>query len=595
MHTIQVLSEQLINQIAAGEVVERPASVVKELLENSIDAGAKQIVIEVEEAGSKLIRITDNGCGMSKEDAILCLERHATSKISSLDDLQKIATMGFRGEALASIASVSKLKIITKRVDQNAGIVVIAEGGVIEKVEKTGAVNGTVIEIAELFYNTPARKKFMKSEQTEYQNILDTIINAALVHEEIAFRLVKDGKAVLDLPATEDDLVRIRSLLGKGVSEELLEVFYGGVNLKIKGFIGKPSIARSSRNMQFFFVNDRPIKSHVLAYAVKQAYKSLILQERQPVFVIKFGMEPSMVDVNIHPRKTEVKFRDEREIFRVLTAACEKTLQENVLTPKISGDGPANYYQQKRSEGIGQQMDFAAEAREPVLVASQPTPRQEWQQEDSGIAQEIDKQMRVLGCLNDSFILCQKGSDLVIVDQHAAHERIHYQKLKAEFEAQNISIQPLLTPVNVDLNPADQEILNNNKAFFEEIGLQIEYFGGNTFAIQAVPDFLAKRNLETMLLGLIDDLGNEFEKTDLKARKDKALTYMACRSAVKFGDKMSHEEMVALIEQLDQTDLKYSCPHGRPVMVMLEEAELWSRFGRKYIDLGGEKFRGVNC
>lgn len=615
MNKIQLLPDSLINQIAAGEVVERPASVVKELLENSIDAGAKRITVEVQEGGLQLLKITDDGSGMSREDAELSLARHATSKIATIEDLQAIRTMGFRGEALASIASVSRFTMRSKLAEDSAGTEIVLEGGKILRNGPIGMPTGTEIEVKELFFNTPARLKFMKSPATEYQNIVDTVVNAALAFPEIAFKLVEnEGRIALDLPATADILLRMRGVLGKGISEEMLEIFYGGVNLKMTGYIGKPSLSRSNRNMQFFFVNNRPITSHVLSYAVKQAYHSLLPKERYPVFVVKFELEPSMVDVNCHPRKTEVKFKDEREIYRVLNSACAKVLEQAVIMPKFQSDTPVNYYQEKRAQGIEtveksapvqEALEFfSAMSGEKVTVGVVES-NQAVETMEKQIAAtpdvSVEMEMNVLAQLSDAFILCQRGEDLVIIDQHAAHERVRYNKLMAEAENEEKLIQPLLMPINIDVSPQDQSILDANKDLLDEIGLEIEHFGGNTFSLKAVPAYLAKNNLEKVLLGMIDDLRN-FEslkgnKGDLFSRKEKVLTYLACRSAVKFGDSLSMEEMRALVDQLRETDWgRSTCPHGRPTMIVLPKDELWSRFGRKYTGFfEKEKFGGVNC
>jgi DNA mismatch repair protein MutL len=634
MGKIKYLDENLINQIAAGEVVDRPASVVKELLENSLDAGASQITLEVEEGGQKLIRITDNGSGMSDEDARICLQKHTTSKIASLEDLENVRTLGFRGEAVASIASVAKLRLITRREEDVSGFEMVVEGGKILVEKSVGTPVGTIFEVKEIFYNTPARLKFLKSINTEYQNILDCLINAAIAFPEVGFRMINDGKEVFDLAATNDELVRLRGLMGKNITDNLIEVFFGGALMKLKGYIGKPLLARASKNMQYFFVNNRPIKSHVLGYAVKQAYHSLVPKERYPVFFLKFEIDPSLVDVNIHPRKTEVRFKDEREIYRVLSAACSKSLETNILAPKIQEGGAVDYYQERKPEGLSQ--EWAVEAaslqavKEPVTVGAKeivasaikilpegelfsedgevaiwPEMRAEQvQREEVGPMQKMEQmsgveeelKLEVIGQMNNSFILCRKGGDLVIVDQHAAHERIRYEKLMGEAENDEKVIQPLLTPINVEVSVSDQAILNSNKAVLDEIGLQLEHFGGNTFAIQAVPAFAIKSNPENLLQGLLDDLRNESVKGDFYGRKEKVLTYLACRSAVKFGDKLDPLEQIALVEQLEVTANKFTCPHGRPTMVIMEENELWSRFGRNYEKLSQkEKFGGINC
>lgn len=659
MAKIALLSEQLINQIAAGEVVERPASVVKELLENSIDAGARRIVVTVRQGGVGLIRVSDDGAGMSPEDALLSLQRHATSKIRSLEDLQAVRSMGFRGEALASIASVSLLTLRTRRAEDAQGMELYLEGGKLIRETPVGCAPGTEIEVGALFYNTLPRLKFLKSEQTEYQNVLDTVINAAMAFPQIAFKLVQESvpspdqlpafpdtgaipgndtvpqvRVALDLPPTTDLLLRLRGLLGKPISDDLLEIYYGGVNLAIRGYIGKPQLSRSNRSLQYFFVNGRPINSHVLSYAIKQAYHSLIPKERHPVFAVFFELDPSMVDVNCHPRKTEVKFRDEREVYRVLLQSCGKALEKAVLTPKVTMDN-LNYYQEKLPQGLGgraAQAEFQALAgRETVVVglnaptvstnsspepllpaadteSTRPLPASAQQLSAESPAENQQEELIPLGQLDLSFILCQRGHDLVIIDQHAAHERIRYNKLISEAQSEEKAIQPMLMPISLEIPPADLAVLEANKAVLEEVGIGLEHFGGNTFAINEVPSYLVKTDLEKVLLGLIDDLktlrehdgqrdGLTTHKGDLASRRERALTYLACRSAVKFGDQLGEAEIKALIDQLNLIPPgQMTCPHGRPIMIVLEKGELYSRFGRKYSGFfERENYRDVNC
>jgi DNA mismatch repair protein MutL len=642
MSKIALLDPQLVNQIAAGEVVERPSSVVKELVENSIDSGATKIVVEVKTGGIDKIKITDNGCGMSVEDAFLSLERHATSKIRTLDDLLRVNSMGFRGEALASIASVSRLALRTQQASDSSGIELVTEGGKLLRQSPIGIPTGTEIEILDLFFNTPVRLKFLKSEQTEYQNVLDAVIQAALANPQISIKLIQEkeegeARTPLDLPATDDQLVRIRGVLGQNIAEDLIEVFYGGVNLSIRGYIGKPQLSRANRSMQYFFVNGRPINSHVLSYAVKQAYHSLLPKERYPAFVIFFELDPTMVDVNCHPRKTEVKFRDEREVYKVVLQSCKAALETAVLSPKIT-QGSANYYQEKSSTGLDQSTravptpvapEFqSAQTRETVNVSVSDDVYQlnlsqspasvssnvESFSENAGIPTDVspatkfteqtmpDNELIALGQLDNSFILCQRGSDLVIIDQHAAHERIRYNALMSEAEHEDKVVQPALVPITVDLPPADLAVLEGNKEVLDEIGFTLQPFGGSTFAINEVPAYLVKSDLRKVLIGLIDDLRNvsgdmKGHKGDLFSRKEKILTYLACRSAVKFGDPLSREEIDALITQLNETSLgQGTCPHGRPTMIVMEASELWSRFGRKYTGFHEkEKFRDVNC
>lgn len=465
---------------------------------------------------------------------------------------------------------------------------------------------------------------------------MDVVIQAALAHPNISFKLIHekaDGeiRIPLDLPTTTDQLVRIRGVLGQSVADDLLEVFNGGSALGIGGYIGKPQLSRANRSMQYFFVNGRPINSHVLSYAVKQAYHSLLPKERYPAFVIFFELEPTMVDVNCHPRKTEVKFRDEREVYKVLLMSCSKALENAVLSPKITHE-TVNYYREKNPTGLtegGTLSVTSAENRETVQVAvnhddvyrlnlsgrqtSFPeinmTAGHDEQHELLHSAPEVSTHVEAkhdlipLGQLDNSFILCQRGNDLVIIDQHAAHERIRYNILMSEAEHEDKAIQPALVPATFDLAPADVEILEGNREVFEHIGINLQHFGGSTYAINEVPAYLAKADLKKVLTGLIDDLRNvdsadlSGHKGDLFSRREKILTYLACRSAVKFGDHLAPQEIDALIDQLNNTRHgQGTCPHGRPTMIVMEASELWSRFGRKYSGFHEkENFRDVNC
>ena len=620
MPQIKVLPDHLINQIAAGEVVERPASVVKELLENSLDAGAKKIIVEVEAGGDALLRITDDGCGMDKDDAVLAFARHATSKISIQEDLFRINSYGFRGEAIASIASVSLMTIQTKKTGALEGTIVSAEGGQIRMVKAIGAPEGTQIEVRNLFFNTPARKKYLKNDATEYGHILSTVTSMALASPQVSFKLIHDGKTVFDLPASEDVMIRIRSLLGRDMAENLVPVFYGHSKISLTGFVGKPSIARASRLGQYLFVNGREVKSHVLSYAVKQSFYSLLPKEKYPVFILFFQIDPMYVDVNVHPRKMEVRFSDEKEIFKIVISACGKALENYVLAPKIEDQKPLG---EKDSSQIKEQTELSAYSsqrvqqslkledhdyeeayrgaktmaavagaatvngslngvNEDAIAFTQAVTQGLYASEPANFtARENDDLIQPLAQLAESYILCRQGNSLLIIDQHAAHERIRYTEIVAEFEAKQSVIQQLLTPMQFELSHQEKNILEQNLELFAGLGFSIEPFGGNTFNLTAIPSYMAKYDLLKAIHGLIDDLNNMSVKGDFQSRKEKALTYMACRSAVKFGDKLSMEEMEGLVRQLQTLAQPYTCPHGRPTMAKMDFEELEKRFGRR--------------
>lgn len=677
MGIIRPLPENLINQIAAGEVVERPASVVKELIENSLDAGAKRLIIEVEGGGENYLRITDDGRGMDNDDALKSLERYATSKISSAEDLDNIRTLGFRGEALATIASVSFLTLQTKPSGALEGTVIVSEGGMIVKNKEAGCPEGTQIEVKNLFFNTPARKKYLKNETTEYGHILDTVTGLALAFPEVAFKLVRDSKVVFDLPATEDSLSRIRGLLGRNVSTELIPVFYGHSQISLHGYIGKPAIARNNRNGQHLFVNGREVASHVLSYAVKQSYYSLLPKEKNPVFVLFLNISPNLVDVNVHPRKLEVRFADEKEIFGVFLNACKTALEKYVLAPGFETQG--SFLNDREHAGLEKTTDAGAFEASARTVTEAVTAGAQTQTDDpatfiggaliggeltggaqtltggatakngnvlagaaaenvgtpastpaayeyrrpvsfSGLVRESvdgfgadgapgadesarseavfkmteadetpaalertdEAEMVPLAQLNNSYILCRQGGGLVIIDQHAAHERVRYEEIVAGFEANEIVSQPLLAPEQLELSMSEAALLSENTDILKEMGFEIEPFGGNTFSVFAVPAYLVKEDIAATVRGIIDDINNRAVKGDLQSRKEKALTYAACRSAVKFGDPLSMEEMESLVKKLRAAKLPYTCPHGRPTMISLSKENLEKKFGRKY-------------
>lgn len=599
MTLIKALPEFLINQIAAGEVVERPASVVKELVENGLDAGARHITVEVEGGGDTFLRITDDGSGMDAKDALLAFERHATSKISTTEDLFNIHTLGFRGEALASIASVSYMMLQTKQQGRMEGTLVSTEGGKMMKVKSVGVPEGTQIEVRQLFYNTPARKKYLKNPHTEFDHIANVVAGMALAFPGVGFKLIHDQKVVFDFPPVAEAFERIRALLGKTVADELIPVFYGHSQIQLTGYIGKPLIARSNRNLQYLFVNNREVRSHVLSYAAKQSFHSLIPKEKYPVFLFYFQIDPELVDVNVHPRKSEVRFKDEKEIFSIVTQACKKSLENHVLMPKVDGNAAVNYYTDRQQQPLelkdaGSQK-YGSVGTPVGVIATAPTefkrPTSPEIQDAMQFNPEVNdhsnlraqtQEITPLAQLDRSYILCQQGTSLLIIDQHAAHERIRYTELMVQMKTEEKSIQPLLDPFQIELSYAEARVLQHHVELLKNLGFEIESFGGNTFSIHAIPANLQKLDLQKVLHGLIDEL-TKHEHRDTTALRERSLTYLACRSAVKFGDPLAPEEQRALIEKLVTLDLPYTCPHGRPTMITMSAEELKKRFGREYV------------
>lgn len=572
MSIIKILPEHLVNQIAAGEVVERPASVVKELLENSIDAGADKITLEVKGAGDESIKITDNGCGMDPKDALLAFERHATSKISKPEDLFQIGTMGFRGEAIASIASVSLVTLQTKRKNDTTGIKIVSNGKTIVKNEECSCADGTQIEVRDLFFNTPARKKYLKTPSTEYQKILNVFQATALTHPQIHFKLVHNDKIACGYPQANELIERIRAVLGRNTAENCIPIFYGGTEISIEGFIGKPELARKGTKHQYLFVNDRHISHHLFSYAVAESYHSLLMEGKKPFYVINIKIAPHLIDVNVHPRKLEIRFLNQSELFRILQNSAKASLEKHVLMPSFKSRVPSKSDLPSTSPD---QIKAAFEFSKAIL--SQPRlNKYSYKQEE-----EEDLSMIPIAQIAKSYIVAENEEGLVLIDQHAAHERIRFEELMDQYEKESPEKQQLLIPQNIELSAMEAEIFTNNRETFEELGFEIELFGGNTFIVHSVPSPIANENIENILLNVLCDISDTKKTRAIKNPQERIIEYMACRSAIKFGKNLSLDEMSSLIKQLDKLKRPYTCPHGRPSMVKLTFDELEKRFKRK--------------
>lgn len=595
MSIIKVLPENLVNQIAAGEVVERPASVVKELVENSIDAGADRIVVEVKDGGKTFMKITDNGCGMSREDAELALARHATSKIAEEADLWKIATMGFRGEALASISSVSKFTLKTRREEDTGGVRIECDGGDVVTVGDVGMSSGTVIEVHNLFFNTPARQKYLKKDSTELSQITSALNGIALANPGIAFKLMHNGKVVSDLPAVTDLLARVSDIFGKATADAMIPVFYGGSELKIDGFVGKPALSRSTSKHQYLFVNGRPVQNYLIANAVRGAFHSMLMEGKKPVFVMNLQIDPALIDVNVHPRKLEIRFEDQQGVIRAVYGCVKKALEKTDLTP-------AGFTEARRYMGDGLPREVRGDVRRDNENAGESrfSPGKSWTGErksgetvqdamtfTKGILAERDSQslkevsMKAVSQISNSYIVAKKDDGLILIDQHAAHERVRYEQLMDQFENQKKSVQPLLVPLQIEFSADEVALMEEHGAVFEGLGFEIEPFGGKTFVVHGVPGFLAGEDLDGVVKGVLDDVINEKSPSGMQGKTEEIINYMACRSAIKFGQKLDLAEMQALIEQMDKLKRPYTCPHGRPTMISLTLDELEKMFGRK--------------
>lgn len=585
MSIIKILPENLVNQIAAGEVVERPSSVMKELVENSLDAGADSITIDVRDGGRTFIKILDNGCGMAREDLEMAIQRHATSKISSENDLWKIGTMGFRGEALASIASVSKMTIRTKRATDLGGSILDCVAGEIVSIGDVGMSDGTQIEIHGLFFNTPARQKYLKQESTEFGHISGLLNSIALANPGISFKLIHNGKVVSDLPKVTDLLSRVADIFGGATAEAMLPIFYGGSALQVDGYVGKPLLSRSTSQHQYIFVNGRPIQHHLMAARIKAAYHSMLMEHKKPVFILNIKIDPALIDVNVHPRKIEIRFEDQETVIRAVYGAIKVALEKSNLIPK--GFTESRHYM---SDGVWNQRDITAggQAKHFHKIGQEAQgamnfSRQIFEERGQQDLEEFEKKpsIKAITQIANSYIVAEDESGLVLIDQHAAHERVRYEELMKQYENQEKSIQPLLVPQQIEFSSDEMILIEDNKAVFGGLGFEIEGFGGNTYVVHAVPTCLSGQDVDAVIKGVLDDITNGAKPSNMQGRVEEILTYMSCRSAIKFGQSLRPDEMQALILQMEKLERPYTCPHGRPTMVSLSLNELEKMFGRK--------------
>ncbi len=568
MNRIRLLSEKLISQIAAGEVVERPASAVKELVENAIDAGASHIGIEVDGGGLQKIRVVDDGVGMDHEDARAAFERHATSKITALDDLQTLHSLGFRGEALASIASIARVSLSTRHREARVGTLVEMDGGKEIVFEEAAADSGSDFTVYGLFQHTPARKKYMKSESTEYGHVFDLLCAMALAHPAVGFRLKKDGAEVFDLPAEQSLKDRVRSLFGGSVASALLPVSYEQSNLKVSGYIGKPELARASKKYQFLFVNGRPIENRLISHAVKEAFHSLLMHEKHPWYVLAIDLDPALVDVNVHPRKLEVKFVNSQEIYRTIFGAVKHALEHNLLSPLLA-TAPI------RSESLLEKISSYEPAR-PFVPAELDLAT-----EETPLFEVKGLRLKPLAQVARRYIVAESEEGLVLIDQHAAHERVRYDRLMKSVDSNTLSKQALLTPLELDIGVDSRRLLSEHQADFEALGFEFEAFGGSTYLVRSVPAGLEKKDPERIIQEILAELTTEWRQNAVRNVRESLATMTACRGAIKFGDPLTLAEMEGLLRDMEKTENPTHCPHGRPSIITFSHDKLETLFKRR--------------
>jgi|Deesub1362B_J571_1020462.scaffolds.fasta_scaffold01701_9 DNA mismatch repair protein MutL len=564
MPRIRVLSESIASKIAAGEVVERPASVVKELVENSLDASATRISVEIRDGGKSYIRVSDDGIGMSSEDARLAFERHATSKISSFEDLYAVRSLGFRGEALPSIASVAKVTLETRERDSLEGTRIVVEGGKVLSLEPKGCAPGTSVVVEKLFFNTPARRKFLKSSAAEGNAVVATLTRYLLAFPEVHFEFFREGKRSIVAPRGSMR-ERLALLYGKDVAKQLLDVKLEREGYRIYGFVSSPSLSRASRAEQYLFVNRRYVKSRLLSLALDEAYHTLLPKQRHPLAFIFLELPPERVDVNVHPAKIEVKFKEEEKLRAFLVEA----LREALLS-RTEG-------KEARPHQLSLEVERAP-ARSVVKEAKpEYAPKPEQKERSYSL---FFRQLKPLAQLHNTYILAESSEGLVLIDQHAAHERVLFEKFKAQLKQKKLEKQRLVSPAIIELSPREAAILEENLELISELGFEIENFGERSYLVKAVPLFLGRAVKKEEIYEIVHSLIEAGSLKNSERRREEMIYRVACKNAVKAGDYLSKDEMHALLAHLSRTSQPATCPHGRPTAVTFDLREIERRFKR---------------
>ena len=560
MRPIRVLPELLVSQIAAGEVVERPASVLKELLENSLDAGATAIQVTLEEGGVRRIQVEDDGEGIRGSDLRLALARHATSKIASLEELEGVATMGFRGEALASIAAVSRLRLLTRARDSSHGSEIRAEGGTPGEPQPAGREPGTTVAVEDLYFNTPARRKFLKSEPTEFGHCDEVFRRIALARPHVAFTLRHNGRVSRHL-RTQSPAERAKALLGEEFMQQALEVDASSLGMSLTGLAGSPQAATARADAQFFFVNGRFVRDRVLAHAVREAYSEVLHGERQPAYVLSLEIDPRSVDVNVHPAKTEVRFRDSRVVHQFVRNALHRALSLTAAEAPVAyaavSQGPSFQNAFALAQPAAAYQAFMAAATSPVPVSDADEPLG-----------------HALAQLHGIYILAQNAAGLVLVDMHAAHERIVMERLKSALEAGEVARQSLLVPAVFSAEPLDLATAEENREALERLGLELEVSGPGTLTVRAAPALLASGDVVGLAKDLLAEIREHGASAMLSARQNELVATMACHAAVRAHRVLTLPEMNALLRDMERTERSGSCNHGRPTWYQLTLADL---------------------
>jgi DNA mismatch repair protein MutL len=595
MKTIRRLPEIIANKIAAGEVVERPVSVVKELLENAIDANSTRIRIDIEKGGAQLIRLSDNGMGMHRENALLSLERHATSKISSDSDLFEIKTLGFRGEALPSIAAISKLEMVTRPHDCEIGTQIQVEGGKVLQVSDAGAPSGTYISVNDLFFNTPARKKYLKSNRTEIAHIIDYLSNVAVGFPSIHFKLFHNSKAVKNWPQTKKISDRIANVMGDDLYKNLHPIKHKNEFVSIEGYVASPETSRKS-SAHVIFVNGRVVTDRFILHAIMEGYRGKLMKGHYPVVVLFLTVPFEDVDVNVHPAKHTVRFVNQGSIHQAIVKAVHDGLskmfrgpwqsetlpeqaqdsdapKENVIPEKHIYDFPEQ--EQDLKKNIVQEDSF------PVAYTTQPALISQSKENNTDLEKNIDyKNLQILGQFQKTYIICENAKNLFLIDQHAAHERVVYERLKKALTSQKLPVQRLLIPETIELTYQQALIIESLIQDMQKIGFDIEHFGQNTFVVKSVPDILTGKDIKSLIHEIAESLPDIKNTAPVAQAIDECLILMACHSAIRAGQTLTSIEISELLKSLDHCEHPSQCPHGRPTCIKWEQFEIEKKFKR---------------
>ena len=611
MPNIAILNQETIDKIAAGEVVERPCSVVKELVENAIDAGSTAITVEIKEGGISFIRITDNGCGIEREQVAVAFYRHSTSKIRSAEDLLTVKSLGFRGEALSSISAVARVELITKTYDELTGTRYVIEGSKELSNEEIGAPDGTTFIVKDLFYNVPARRKFLKTAQTEGSYISDMVEKLALSHPDISFKFINNNQTKLHTSGNGNRKDIIYHIFGREISSSLLEVKHECEYFKVEGFIGKPVITRGNRNYENYFINGRYVKSNILSRAIEEAYKSFLMQHQYPFTVLYFTFF-SELDVNVHPTKMELRFDNNNEIYVELCDTIYAILSHKEMIPEVPVDStPApkkivheykepipepfekrriNEVRAAESRSVyGQSVTSAA--TEPAAKAPETSTAYEPAQVVTGTQQTLGdydkvfltesskKQFSIIGQLFKTYWLIEFEDKLYIIDQHAAHEKVLYEKTMARLANKDFTSQRISPPIVMTLDARECEMLEKYRPQIEQFGYEVEHFGGKEYMISAIPDNLFNIDMKDLFIEMLDDFSNSTGRQTPDIITEKVAS-MSCKAAVKGNDKLTLPEINKLIDDLLSLDNPYNCPHGRPTIISMSKYEIEKKFKR---------------